>query len=130
MKGHASHRTDLQRARGLGAAGDGTDHWWHQRLTAIALVPLTLLFIFPFARNLGGTFEQVRASYAHPFNAIVAILFLIVACIHFRQGVQVVIEDYVHHRGLRTAALLANILFSWAAALAGVFAVAKIAFTA
>ena len=57
-----SYRTDKQRVIGLGSAKDGTDHWWSQRLTAIALVPLTLLFIFPFARNLGADFETVGAT--------------------------------------------------------------------
>ena len=125
-----SYRTDRQRVHGLGAAGDGTDHWWSQRLTSIALVPLTLFFVFPFVRALGADWETVRAIYATPLNAIVAILFLLVGFNHLHQGIQVVIEDYVHDKPLRTASLLANILICWALALIGVFAVAKIAFTA
>ena len=124
------YRTDRQRVMGLGSAHDGTDHWWSQRLTAIALVPLALLFIFPFAQSLGGGFEAVRATYARPFHAIVAIMFLLVAFRHLQLGVQVVIEDYVSDKPLRTGALLANTLFCWAFALTGVFAVAKIAFAA
>ena len=70
----------------------------------------------------------MRATYAQPFHAIVAILFLLVAFRHLALGVQVVIEDYVHDKPVRTAALLANTLLCWALALTGVFAVAKIAF--
>ncbi len=123
-------RTDRQRVQGLGSAKDGTGHWWRQRVTAIALVPLTLFFLFTFARNLGADFETVRAVYASPFNAIMAILFIVTACIHLQLGLQVVIEDYVPHHGTRTAALLANTLLTWALALTGAFAVARIAFSA
>lgn len=123
-------RTDRVRVTGLGSAKNGTGHFISQRLTSIALIPLTLLFIFPFASALGGSFESVRAVYAHPFNAIVAILFLIAALHHYQHGMQVVIEDYIHNKLTRNAALLANIAFSWILALTGVFAVAKIAFTA
>jgi succinate dehydrogenase / fumarate reductase membrane anchor subunit len=125
-----SYRTDRQRVHGLGTAGDGTSHWWSQRLTSIALVPLTLLFLFPFVRALGADWETVRAIYASPLHAIVAILFLLVGFNHLHQGVQVVIEDYVHDKPLRTALLLANVFICWGIALIGVFAVAKIAFTA
>lgn len=125
-----SYRTDRQRALGLGSAKYGAGHWWSQRITSIALAPLTLLFIFPFARSLGADHAEVLATYGDPFHAIVAILFILVTFVHLQQGLQVVIEDYVHDKALRTGALLANILLTWAFALTGVFAVAKIAFTA
>jgi succinate dehydrogenase membrane anchor subunit len=121
-------RTDRQRVQGLGAAHEGTGHWWSQRLTSIALVPLTLFFIFPLAQNLGKPWEVVHESYGKPLNAMVAVLFLIVGFLHLQQGVQVVIEDYVHDKPLRIAALLANTLLCWGVALIGVFAVAKLAF--
>lgn len=123
-------RTDRQRVQGLGSAKEGSGHWWSQRLTSIALVPLTLLFIFPFAHNLGRDFASVRAAYAHPFNAIVALLLILVTFRHLQQGLQVVIEDYVHEKAPRTALLLANVLLCWAFALIGVFAVLRIAFSA
>ncbi len=125
-----SYRTDKQRVIGLGSAKDGTEHWWSQRLTSIALIPLTILFIFPFVQSLGADHETVRATYANPFHAIVAILFIGATFLHLQQGLQVVIEDYVHDKALRTGALLANTLLTWAFGLSGVFAVAKIAFTA
>ena len=120
-----SYRTDRQRVHGLGVSGDGTHHWWSQRLTSIALVPLTLCFIFPFVRALGSDWETVRALYATPFNAFIAILFILVGFRHLQQGIQVVIEDYVHDKPVRTALLLANLFICWAIALTGVFAVAQ-----
>ncbi|MBA3325404.1 MAG: succinate dehydrogenase, hydrophobic membrane anchor protein [Rhodobacteraceae bacterium] len=125
-----TYRTDKARVLGLGSAKDGAGHWWSQRLTSVALIPLTILFVFPFVQSLGAEFETVRATYANPFHAIVAILFIGVTFLHFQQGLQVVIEDYVHHKAIRTFALLANTLLTWAFGLSGVFAVAKIAFTA
>jgi succinate dehydrogenase / fumarate reductase membrane anchor subunit len=123
-------RTDRQRVEGLGTAHEGTGHWWSQRLTSIALVPLTLFFLFPLARTLGRDWESARAVYSTPLNAIVAILFFVVGFRHLQQGVQVVIEDYVHDKPLRTALLLANTFLCWALGLTGVFAVARIAFAA
>ena len=64
-------RTNRQRVEGLGTAHDGVGHWWGQRLTSIALVPLTLFFVFPFARTLGADWETVLAVYGRPLNAIV-----------------------------------------------------------
>ncbi|TPE49727.1 succinate dehydrogenase, hydrophobic membrane anchor protein [Amaricoccus solimangrovi] len=121
-------RTDRQRVEGLGSAHEGVGHWWSQRITSIALVPLTLLFIFPFARHLGQDYAAVRAAYANPFNAIVALLLIVTVFLHLWQGLQVVIEDYVQGKPARTALLLANTLFCWAMGLVGVFAVARIVF--
>jgi len=120
--------TDRARAQGLGSAKEGVHHWWSQRVTAIALVPLGLLFVFPFAMTVGEGYEAARAVYSNPFNAIVAGLFILTAFNHLRLGLQVVIEDYVHGP-MRTVTLLLNTFFCSAFALAGVFAVAKIAFT-
>lgn len=123
-------RTDRQRVNGLGSAKEGTGHFWTQRVTAVALVPLTLLFLFPFVSALGSDYEAVRAVYASPFNAIIAILFIGTAFYHLQLGLQVVIEDYVHDHAIKTGALLANTLLTWAFGLAGVFAVARVAFSA
>jgi succinate dehydrogenase / fumarate reductase, membrane anchor subunit len=125
-----SYKTDKGRVLGLGSAREGAGHWWSQRLTSIALIPLTILFVFPFAQSLGADFETVRATYSHPFHAIVAILFIAVTFHHLQQGLQIVIGDYVHDKAMLTGALLANTLLTWAFGLCGVFAVAKIAFSA
>jgi succinate dehydrogenase / fumarate reductase, membrane anchor subunit len=129
MAHSSGFRTPRQRAVGLGPAREGVGHWWASRLTSVALVPLGLLFLFPFVRALGDGYAEVAALYGQPFHAIVAILFIGVTFVHIQQGLQVVIEDYVHGKPLRTALLLGNILLSWAFGLAGVFAVLKIAFT-
>lgn len=125
-----SFKTPKGLAAGLGSAGTGTHHWWTQRISSVALVPLTIFAIFPFARALGGEHADVLATYANPLNAIVAILFLAVTFHHLMQGLQVVIEDYVHHKGWRTGLLLGNTMFCAAFGLAGIFAVLKIAFMA
>jgi succinate dehydrogenase / fumarate reductase membrane anchor subunit len=123
-------RTDRQRVQGLGASRDGVGHWWGQRITSIALVPLTIVFLFPFAQALGESWERVRAVYGHPFNAVAAILFLAVGFRHLQQGIQVVLEDYVHDKPLLVGLLLANTLLTLAFAMTGIFAVALIAFGA
>ena len=125
-----SYKTPMSRARGLGAAKDGVGHWWSQRVTAVALILLTLLAIPPFAGAVGEDWETVRGVYGSTFNAIVAMLFFVTAFQHLRLGLQVVIEDYVHAPALRTGLLLANTLLCWGFGLAGVFAVAKLAFGA
>ena len=99
------------------------------RVSSIALIPLTVLAIIPFAGSLGADHDDVLATYANPFNAIVAVLFLGVMFHHLMQGLQVVIEDYIHHKGWRTALLLGNGMFCAAFGFAGIFAVLKIAFT-
>lgn len=123
-----SFRTPRITATNLGAAGSGTHHWWLQRVTAIALIPLTIVFLFPFARALGRDHADVYVIYTNPWNAIVTALFLAVMFYHLALGLQVVIEDYVHSKGWRMGLLLANKLGCAALAFAGVFAVLKIAF--
>ena len=122
-------RTDRQRVAGLGSAKEGVGHWWSQRVTAIALVPLMPFFVVTFGRALGQPLERVQEIYGHPFNAFVAILTITLVFRHLALGLQVVIEDYVHDHALKTAALLASTLFTWAFLLAGVFGVAKLAFS-
>ncbi len=125
-----SYKTDYARVNGLGSAKEGTHHFWSQRVTAIALLVLTPLFVIPFATNLGDGYEAVRASYAHPFTAIIAALFILTGFYHLRLGLQVVIEDYVHSKGLRTALIVGSSLLCALAGFTGLFAIAKIAFTA
>ncbi len=125
-----SYRTEYARARGWGAAHDGVRHFWTQRVTAVALVPLAIFFVFPFARALGSGYEAVRATYQNGWNAFIAISFIIVALWHLKLGLEVIIDDYVHSRGLHLVLMVANTLFTGAFAIAGVFAVAKIAIAA
>jgi succinate dehydrogenase / fumarate reductase membrane anchor subunit len=123
-----SYRTAKSRVTGLGAAHGGTHHWWTQRISSVALIPLTILFVIPFAQAVGAGHEAVLATYSSPLNAIVAALFLAVTFHHLAQGLQVVIEDYIHTKGWRTGLLIGNTLFCATLGFAGVFAVLKIAF--
>ncbi len=123
-------KTDYARVHGSGAAGEGLHHWWSQRITSIALIPLTFLFIFPFGRALGGGHEVFVATYSNLWHALVAVLFIIAAFAHLQQGLQVVIEDYVPNKATRTAALLVNTLACWALGVAGVLSVATVLFSA
>ncbi len=119
--------TPRARVEGLGSAKSGTEHWWGQRVTAVALAVLTPLFLVGFAKMLGRPHEEVLAFYGRPLNAILAGLFIAAAFAHLRQGLQVVIEDYVHTPALKTPALLANTLLTIAFAAAGIFSLALIA---
>jgi len=119
--------TDRKRAAGLGSARDGVHHWWHQRVSAVALIGLAPLFAIPFAYNLGQGHERVIAAYGHPVNALIAVAFFGVAFYHLKLGLQVVIEDYISSNGLRTVLLLGSAFFCWSSALIGIFAVLRIA---
>ena len=123
-------KTDYSRVQGLGGAGDGVHHWWIQRMTSVALVPLTILFLIPFGRALGGGYEELTATYGQFGNALTAILFLSIASWHFAIGIQVVIEDYVHGNAARITLLIVTKLFSFTLAAAGILAVATILFRA
>jgi succinate dehydrogenase / fumarate reductase, membrane anchor subunit len=119
-------KTDYARVQQLGSAHEGVGHWWGQRISSLALIPLTPLFVIPFGRALGGGYEAVVATYSTWGNAFVAVAFLLVGFWHLAQGLQVVIEDYVPQKPLRVGLLLANTLVNGGFALAGVFAILTI----
>ncbi len=120
--------SDRKSATGLGSARSGTGHFWEQRISALALLVLTPLFVFPLAYNMGDSYDAVRAAYAHPVNAVIAIAFFATAFLHFYQGIKVVVEDYVHGRW-ELVLVISLRLISTLFALVGAFAVLKIAFT-
>ncbi|MDQ7069312.1 MAG: succinate dehydrogenase, hydrophobic membrane anchor protein [Rhodobacterales bacterium] len=125
-----SYLTDRKRVAGLGVAKNGVEHWVSQRMTAVALIPLSLLFIFPFMGALGSGYDAVIATYTHPGNALVALMFFTVLFRHHRLGLQVVIEDYIHNHRRQVQLLILNTLVWRAAGFTALFAIAKIAFTA
>ena len=88
-------RTPLAKVRGLGSAKSGVHHWWHQRLTAIAMVPLVLSALYLVLRIAGSDYEQAILLLQNPFNAAILLLLIITGFWHAMLGVQVVIEDYV-----------------------------------
>ncbi|NKB42899.1 MAG: succinate dehydrogenase, hydrophobic membrane anchor protein [Alphaproteobacteria bacterium] len=98
-----SLRSALGHARGLGSAKEGTHHWWLQRVTAIALVPLTMWLVASIIALSGFGHEAFVVWFGRPVNATLMILFLGVAFHHAQLGMQVFIEDYVSHHGMRTA---------------------------
>jgi len=122
-----SLRSPLSRARGLGSAKDGVHHFWVQRVSAIALIPLTLWFVFSVARLAGGDYQAVQHWVSNPSVAVTLVLFLLTMLYHSALGVQVVIEDYVHHEGLKLASLMGQKFLHAVVAAASVFAVLKIA---
>ena len=99
-------RSPLGRARGLGSARAGATHWWVQRLTSLALVPLTLWFLCAMVRMLGATRDDVVSWMAGPLPIVLMIALVIATFHHMQPGLQVVIEDYVHHEGLRIGSIL------------------------
>ena len=121
-------RTPLSRARGFGSARTGTEHFWLQRATAIANVPLTIFFVFWLVTVVGRSHAVVASSIGQPAVAILLIAAVLSITLHMRVGMQVVIEDYVHHEGTKITLMMANTFFSVTVALAAIFAVLRISF--
>jgi len=121
-------RTPLARAKGLGAAGHGAGHWWLHRMTAVSNIPLITAFVIIVAALAGSTYEQALSIVSHPFVAIVLILAVISVTNHMRLGMQLPIEDYIHHKGWKLAALIANNFYAVLIAVACLWAILKISF--
>ncbi len=101
-------RSQLGRVRGSGAAGSGVHHWYAERVTSIALVPLTLWFVFSMVRLAGATQESVAGWAGHPWNTVLLLSLVGMTFHHMQLGIQVVLEDYVHDRRVQSLAILAN----------------------
>lgn len=101
-----NYRSPLAKVIGLGSAKEGSAHWWWQRLTAIALVPLTLWFVYSVARLTGPCLANVDAWIASPISSTLLIAFVVSLFYHTQLGVQVVLEDYVHQEGLKIFSIL------------------------
>ena len=121
-----AYMTDRKRARGLGSAKTGTAHFWAMKVSSLALLVLIPLFVFTFGSALGGTYEEILAYYARPFPAVIAALMLWVGMVHFKNGVRVLIEDYVHGFA-REFWIIAMTVVSYTLIGFGLFAIAKMA---
>lgn len=108
-----SDETPLHRIQGLGAAHSGTQHFWRERITSVALIPLTVWFGFAVLALVGAREVDVLTFFQHPWNAGLMGLFIIVLLIHSVVGMQSVIDDYVHQPFLKVVALLLNRGFAW-----------------
>jgi succinate dehydrogenase / fumarate reductase, membrane anchor subunit len=118
----------LARARGLGSAKDGTEHWWAQRVTALALVPLTLWFVIAVIGQLGADHSAMVEWAGSPAVATLLILTLGVTFHHAALGTQVILEDYISHELTRTLAILAVKFACYGLATATIVSVLMLAF--
>jgi succinate dehydrogenase / fumarate reductase membrane anchor subunit len=121
-------RTELGRVRGLGSAKEGVHHWWMQRVSAIALVPLTLWFVIALVAQTGADYATTRAWLGSPVSFGMMVLLIGATFYHAQLGLQVVIEDYIHHEGWKIALILLIKMTSLVLAFAAVVALLVIAF--
>ena len=123
-------RTPLARARGLGSARSGTDHFWLQRMTAVANLVLVVVVLAQVARLAGADYATVKAALRSPLLSLPLVLLVLSGMIHMRLGMQTIIEDYVHTEGRKLLLLMLNTFFVILVGLTCVYAVAKLTFGA
>ncbi|MDP3163373.1 MAG: succinate dehydrogenase, hydrophobic membrane anchor protein [Reyranella sp.] len=121
-------RTPLARARGLGSARYGVHHWWAQRLTAIALIPLVVWFAISLVMLSGADYDIARAWIGSPLVMVLLILTIVIGLHHGQLGLQVVIEDYVHGDGWKLALIVAVRFVAVIFGLAATVAILRIGF--
>ena len=121
-------RTPLARVRGHGAAHTGTSHFWRQRLTAVANIPLTIAAVIIIVMLLGRNQAAVAQILGTPLVAIIILLFIVSITVHMRLGMQVIIEDYVHGETAKLVLIMANTFFCIAVALASAYGIFKLSF--
>ncbi len=124
---NARFRTPLARIEGLGSAKAGTAHFWQQRVSAVALVPLSIWFVASALAYVGAEEGAVAAFFAQPLNGIFMFLFLVAALVHMRIGLQEIIVDYIQQEGLKVVLLILNSFANAAIGIAVSYALVKIA---
>ncbi len=122
----ADMRTPLNKVYGLGSAKEGTDHFWKQRVTGLANIPLTLFLVVTIIALTGKDHGSVTAWLGSPLAAIAMMALILSGAIHMRLGMQVIIEDYVHGEGAKIISLMANTFFSILVGLSCMFAIIKL----
>jgi succinate dehydrogenase / fumarate reductase membrane anchor subunit len=119
-------QTPLRKVRGLGAAREGTGHFWRVRVTSVALIVLSLYFLgFVISLN-GADYATVRTALAQPFAALMMALFVLVGLVHMRLGMQEIIEDYIHAEGQKLALLILSTFFCVVVGVASIYALLKL----
>ena len=124
----ADMRTPLGKVRGLGSAKEGTDHFWKQRLTAVANVPLIIFLIWMVLSLVGNEYAEVIATLSNPIVSVLLLGVILSVCWHMKLGMQVVIEDYIHGEGMKVALIILNSFFCVSIGLISAFAVLKLGF--
>jgi succinate dehydrogenase / fumarate reductase membrane anchor subunit len=127
MSARTDLRTPLSRATGLGSAKSGTVHFWRQRMSAVALVPLAIWFVVSALSLVDGNLADVLVFFDSPVNAVLMFLFLFTALYHMTLGIQVVIEDYIHGERIKLLLLMLNRFFAIGVGASAAFALLKIA---
>jgi succinate dehydrogenase / fumarate reductase membrane anchor subunit len=123
-------QTSLKHARGFGSGKSGTAHFWQQRVTGVAALLLSLVYVVLLVKLQGDDYAAVMATLGNPFVAVLMLAFLGVSVWHMKIGMQVIIEDYVNQPLLRVLALMANSFFSALVGIASAVALIKITFGA
>ena len=121
-------RTPLKTARQLGSAKEGADHFWKQRVTAVANLVLGLFLVWLIASLVGADHATVKAKLANPVIALGLLALIVSGTVHMRLGMQTIIEDYVHKDGNKIVLLMLNTFFAAAIALTSVYAILKLSF--
>jgi len=122
-----SLRTPLGKVLGRGSAGEGSGHWWVQRVTSVALLPLTAWFAIALVTHPLQSYEAMRGWLGQPYVAVLTVLLVLTLALHSKLGVEVVIEDYISGKGAKTTLLLLSTFVHVAAAVAAVFAILLLA---
>jgi succinate dehydrogenase / fumarate reductase, membrane anchor subunit len=128
VSGEIHIRTPLARVRGRGSAKSGTEHFWHQRLTSYANIPLTIAAVIIMIMLLGRNQAAAAQILGSPAISIIMLLFIFSTTVHMRIGMAVIIEDYVHDESAKLALLMANTFFTVVVGLAAAYGILKLSF--